>query len=246
MDKGLYTMMTGAGATLRAQAAVAHNLANVATVGFKAERISSEPFVVPGVGLPTRIDAVAVGAGFDASPGPAIVTGNELDIALHQDVWLAVQARDGTEAYTRAGALRVEANGMLTTAGGLPVLGAGGPLAVPPHAKLDIAGDGTISVRPLGQGAETVAVVGRLALFRADAPDALRRGEDGLMRAERALPPAAGTVLTTGTLEGSNVGSAEMLVQMIELSRQFEMQVKLIRNGEQMAQASASLLRMGR
>jgi flagellar basal-body rod protein FlgF len=246
MDKALYTIMTGAGATLRAQATVANNLANVNTVGFKAERVGTEPFQVPGQGLATRIDAVQRAPGFDASPGPVITTGNELDIALHPGVWLAVQARDGTQAYTRSGELRLTANGQLTTASGLPVLGDNGPVAIPPNAKLDIAGDGTISIQPLGQGPETVATVGRLGLFRAEQPNTLKRREDGLMQSDPPLPPAAGTALTVGALEGSNVNSAQTLVEMIALSRQFEMQVKLIHSGDQLAQSSTSLLRTGR
>ncbi len=246
MDKGLYTIMTGAGATLRAQATVANNLANADTVGFKAERVETETFRVPGVGLPTRIDAVARVPGFDASPGPIVQTGNPLDVAPHPNVWLAVQARDGGTAYTRAGALRLTETGLLTTAGGVPVLGDNGPLAIPPNAALEIASDGTISILPLGQGPETVATIGRLGLFRADDPALLRRGEDGLMRSEQPLPPASGSAITVGAVEGSNVDTARSLVEMIELARQFEMQVKLIQNGERLGQASTGLLRMGR
>lgn len=244
MDKGLYVAMTGAQATLRAQAAVANNIANKDTVGFKAERVATEAFQIPGMGLPTRVDAIGARAGYDASMGPIMATGGNLDVALHEGVWLAIQARDGEEAYTRAGELRLSPNGFLQTANGLPVMGQGGPLAIPPHERLHIGGDGTISIQPLGQGPETLATIGRLRLVQVDSPDQLDRGVDGLMRAQAPLAPAAGNALTAGALEGSNVDAAAMLVEMINLSRQFEMQVKVLKTGEETARASASLLRL--
>lgn len=245
MDKGLYVAMTGAQATLRAQAVVANNLANRDTVGFKAERFSTQAFAIPGAGLPTRVDAVNAAAGYDARPGALMATGRELDLALREGVWLGVADGAGREAYTRAGNLRVSAEGLLTTAAGHPVLGENGaPLAVPPHATLSIGTDGTVSIQPLGQGPATLALVGRLRLAQVAAPTQLTRGEDGLMRAREALPQATGNAVTTGVLEGSNVDSAGALVQMIELARAFEMQVKVLRSGEEMARASASLLRM--
>src|SRR5699024_7851510 len=136
----------------------------------------------------------------------------------------------GGDALTRRGDLQLDANGLMTTGDGHPVMGDGGPIAVPPHAKLTIGGDGTVSVVPLGQGPEVQAVVGRIRLV--DAADvALERGEDGLFRnAEGGVPPDdAGVRLTTGHLEGSNVNMAESMVDMIELSRQFEMQIRMMR-----------------
>ena len=245
MDKGLYVAMTGAQATLRSQAAVANNLANKDTAGFKSERVSTDTFVIPGAGLPTRVDAVPTAAGIDDSSGPVLVTGNDLDVALRDGVWLAVQARDGQEAYTRGGELRGTPDGVLTTAAGRPVLGDGGPITVPPNEKVTIGGDGTVTVRPLGKGPETMATVGRLRLVQATAHEQLVRGEDGLMRAKTPPERATGNAVTSGAIEGSNVDTAGSLVQMIELSRQFEMQVKVLRNGEEMARSSASLLRLG-
>lgn len=246
MDKGLYVAMSGASASLRAQATVAHNLANANTVGFKAAQATTEAFRIPGEGLPSRVAAVPAHVGFDAGAGAVMTTGGSLDVALHENVWLAVQDRDGGTAYTRAGELRLSANGMLTTVGGHPVLGENGPITVPPHERLTIGNDGTISIQPQGQGADTLVIFGRMQLVSADAPGALRRGEDGLMRAaDGELPRVAGNALTPGALEGSNVDTAGMLVRMIELSRQFEMQVKMLKTGEENARASASLMRLG-
>lgn len=245
MDKALYTAMTGASASLRSQAAVSHNLANVSTVGFKAELVGTRPFEVTGRGLPTRFDAVPEKIGFDSSNGPLQNTGNDLDIALHEGVWLAISDRNGNEAYTRAGELRVNSNGQLTTVTGNPVQGVNGPISVPPQQKLLIGADGSISIVPQGQGPETLAQVGRIKLIRPE-PGQLERSEDGLFRIKggAAPAPATGVALTSGALEGSNVNAASALVQMIELQRQFETQVKVIKSADDNARLSASLMRL--
>jgi flagellar basal-body rod protein FlgF len=246
MDRSLYVAMTGASATLKAQATVSHNLANASTAGFKAELLRQDAVQVQGAGFATRFNALVSDGGFDAAGGALQTTGNDLDVALTDDVWLAVQAPDGVEAYTRNGELRLTPTGQLTTSSGHAVLGDNGPIAVPPHQQLTLGNDGTISIVPLGQGPETVAVVGRLRTVNAT-PEQLTRGLDGLMRAasESAPAPAAGSVLSTGVIEGSNVNAAEALVQMISLSRQFEMQVKAIRTADENARAATTLLRQG-
>jgi flagellar basal-body rod protein FlgF len=246
MDRALYVAMTGASATLRAQGVVSHNLANASTTGFKAELLKQEAAEVEGPGFATRWNTLVSDGGFDASGGALVTTGNDLDIALGGDAWLAVQGPGGNEAYTRNGELRLTPEGQLQTASGHPVLGDNGPIAVPPHQKLTIAADGTVSIVPLGQGPETSAVVARIRTVAA-APGQLERGLDGLMRATPENPPApaAGNVMSTGVIEGSNVNPADALVQMIALSRQFEMQVKAIRTADENARAATTLLRQG-
>ena len=248
MDKALYIAMTGARATLQAQGTVSHNLANADTAGFKAALANTEAFPVRGSGHASRIAALHVDQGFDARAGALQVTGNALDVSLQADRWLAVQAPDGSEAYTRAGNLSLTPNGQLVTAGGHALLDQeGNPMALPPHQALEIGHDGTVSIVPLGEGADTLAVMGRLKVVEAR-PEQLSRGLDGLMRntaPQQPLLQAPGQVMTTGTLEQSNVDPAGALVQMIQLQRQFEMQVKVIKRGDDNAQAANSLLRLG-
>lgn len=245
MDRSLYVAMTGAIQTMKAQAANSHNLANASTTGFRAELIANQARVVEGAGLPTRVNALGVGVGFDARSGALQQTGRDLDIALAEDVWLAVLAPDGSEAYTKAGDLQIDSAGQLRTGAGHAVLGDGGPMALQPHTQLRIGGDGTVSLVPQGSGAETLAAVGRLRTVSA-APQQLERGADGLMRARPGGEPvpAAGNVLVTGALESSNVSLPEAMVNMISLSRQFELQVKLMRTAEDNAQAANALLRV--
>lgn len=248
MDKALYVAMTGARATLQAQGTVSHNLANADTAGFKAALANTEAYRIQGGAHASRIDAMHVDQGFDSRMGGQRVTGNALDVSLRQDRWLAVQAPDGSEAYTRAGNLSVTPNGQLVTSSGHPLVDDNGmPFALPPHQALDIGHDGTVSIIPLGEGPQTMAVLGRLRVVEAT-PDRLARGLDGLMRntdPQTPLAQAPGEVMTTGALETSNVNAAGALVQMIQLQRQFEMQVKLIQRGDDNAQAANSLLRLG-
>ena len=245
IDKSLYVAMTGASASLRAQASVAQNLANADTVGFQQQLVATKAMPITGEGLASRVNTAPVMAGVSAAPGQLINTGNDLDVALHQDRWLAVQAPDGSTAYTRAGDLKLTANGLLTTAGGLPVLDAGGaPLSIPPYQTMSIASDGTISIVPQGQPASTITESGRLRVVAARTSD-LVRGDDGLMRAKpgaEAPPQAAGPALTPGAVEGSNVEATSMLVSMIQYARQFEMQVRVLQSGDENARSGNSLL----
>jgi len=248
MDKSLYVAMTGAQASLHAQGAVSHNLANTDTSGFKAALSNTRAFTIPGSGFPARIDAVLTDQGFDSRMGAQRATGNALDIALHENRWLSVQTPTGETAYTRAGELVLHPDGQLVTSSGYQVLDDNGnPLAIPPHQSLEIGNDGTLSIVPLGEGPQTRAVIGRLGIVAAPR-ERLTRGLDGLMRdnqpGARPLPQASGQTLTSGALEGSNVDAASALVQMIQFQRQFEMQVKVIQHGDENAQTANTLLRL--
>ncbi|WP_312328569.1 flagellar basal body rod protein FlgF [Stenotrophomonas sp.] len=249
MDKALYVAMTGARASLQAQGTLSHNLANTDTPGFKEALANTEAFPIKGAGFASRVDALHVDAGFNRRQGAQQITGNALDLSLEQGNWLAVQApTGGGEAYTRGAALSITPNGQLVTAGGHPVLDENGvPIAVPPHQAMDIGNDGTISIIPQGEGPQTMAVIGRLRVVQAD--DArLERGLDGLMRNTDPQQPfvqAQRKSLDSGQLEGSNVDAAGALVQMIQLQRQYEMQVKVIKHGDDNARSANSLLRLG-
>ena len=247
MDRFLYVAMTGARQAQVAQAATNHNLANASTVGFKATLAGSQYVPVSGPGFDdARAYAVTVGQGTDFTPGPMIATGNALDVAVEGDGWIAVQAPDGSEAYTRAGNFRIDPFGLLTTASGEPVLGEGGPIAIPQFEKLDIGADGTITIQPVGSEPNALAVVERIRLVTAD-PSTLTRGEDGLMRVGNGgtAVPDASVKLASGVLEGSNVNMVGALVDMIEQSRAFEMHIKMIGTAKDIDQTSMSLFRLG-
>ncbi len=247
MDKAAYVAMTGASATLQAQTAVSNNLANADTPGFKEALANTQALHIRGGVYPSRVDAMLTDAGFNDRPGSQQVTGNPLDISLKQDNWLAVQGRDGSEVYTRAGNLQLTPNGQLLAAG-LPVLDDNGvPMAIPPAQSVEIGHDGTISIVPQGQGPESMAILGRMKIVEAGQKQ-LSRGLDGMMRnadPNTPLPRTLGSPVTSGVMEGSNVDAAGQLVHMIQLQRQFEMQVKVIKTADENAQTSNTLLRLG-
>nr|WP_298719756.1 flagellar basal-body rod protein FlgF [uncultured Steroidobacter sp.] len=246
MDRFLYISMSGAKETLRAQTANNHNLANASTTGFRADMSAFQTRSVAGSGYASRAYATNSTTGWDPTQGALISTGRELDVGINGSGWIAVLGKDGREAYTRAGDLRIDPNGMLLTGAGCPVMGDGGPISVPPNTSATIGSDGTISVIPLGQGAETTAIVGRIKLV--NPPDAeMVRGEDGLFRSVSGaeMPADASVKLVTGSLETSNVNTADAMVNMIELARRFDLQVKAMRTAEENAASSAQLLRGG-
>lgn len=245
MDKGLYIAMTGARHIERAQALRANNLANATTTAFRADFAQARSMsVYYGAGHPTRAYALTENPGTDFSQGALLETGRDLDVAVNGEGWLAVLAADGTEAYTRAGSLQVTTLGQLITATGEAVMGDAGPLAIPPFEALHIGQDGTISIRPQGQGPEVMAEVGRIKLVQPEA--GLIKRADGLFRSELGvpLPPDAGVRLQTGYLEASNVNTVEEFTQVIALSRQFELQIKLMSAVDDNAAAASRLLQV--
>jgi flagellar basal-body rod protein FlgF len=246
MDKSLYVAMSGAKETLRAQAANTHNLANSSTAGFKADLSAFQSRAVSGPGYASRVYATDSTVGWDHSVGSQATTGNPLDIAIHGQGFIAVQDVTGNEAYTRAGDLHVDPTGQLLTATGLPVMGDGGPISVPPSNSITVAADGTISIVPLGQSPQTSANVGRIKLVNPPL-DTIQRGADGLFRTTSGTPAEADatTTIASGTLESSNVDLASCMVNMIELSRRFDLQIKALHAAEDDGAASAKLLQSG-
>ena len=249
MDRLIYTAMTGASQTLGRQAAVAHNLANVSTDGYRAEEHRLRAVQVQAQGaakntaLPTRAFAVDASTHTDFSSGPMIATGRNFDMAVKGRGFIALAMPDGTEAYTRAGSLAIGVDGILQTQRGIPVAGDGGAITIPPDTKVTIGEDGTISVVPVSGAQSTVNAVGRIKLV--DPPEAdLQRGEDGYFRlAGGATAPAAETVkLASGFIEGSNVNPVEQMVAMISLARQFEMQIKMLQSADANDRAATQII----
>ena len=243
MDRLVYVAMSGAKQILDAQAANNANLANANTTGFRADLTAFQTQQVTGAGLPSRAYATDTSAGWDASSGVLQHTGQPLDVAIKGAGWLAVQASDGSEAYTRAGDLHLDPSGVLMTAAGDPVLGDSGPITVPPETAINIGGDGSVSIVGQGQPATSISTVGRIKLVNPPAAS-LTRGADGLFRStgDTPLVADASVKLEPGTLESSNVNIAESMANMIELARSYEVQVKAMKAAEDNAAESSKLL----
>lgn len=246
MDRVLFVMSSGAKQIMHAQTVNSNNLANANTAGFQADLANFDDQLLTGTGVDSRTYSVAENAGVSFDKGSIISTGRDLDIAVNGDGWIAVQAPDGSEAYTRAGNLRVNINGQLLTSAGHPVIGDTGPLVVPEFEKLDIGADGTVNVRPIGQQPTVLAEVGRIKLVAPDAME-LVKGEDGLLRTRDGVEAEASSEvsLISGVLESSNVNAVEALVNMIDYSRQFEMAIKLMDTAKTMDEQSTGLMDLG-
>jgi flagellar basal-body rod protein FlgF len=248
MDKAIYIAMTGGKHIERAQAVHANNMANANTSGFRADFEQARAMsVFYGDGLPTRAYALAENPATDFTAGSLAETGRSLDVAVNGDGWIAVQGNDGREAYTRAGSLRISADGQLQTADGRMVLGDGGPITLPPLETVQIGEDGTISVRELGQAPNALSDVGRIKLVNPPVAQ-LRKGEDGLMRyagPEPTLKADENVRLSSGFLEGSNVNAVNEFTDIIALARQFDLHMKMMRTVEDNSASATRLLQLG-
>ncbi len=248
MDKLLYVAMSGAKETLRAQAANNHNLANANTSGFKADLSAFQSRAVTGPGYASRVYATDGSVGWDRSIGAQITTGNPLDVSIQGQGWIAVQDASGNEAYTRAGDLHVDPNGQLMTATGQPVMSSdnNGPISVPPFDSITIGSDGTVSIVPQGAPSVAMSNAGQIKLVKPD-DSTMQRGADGLYRTTtgQQADADASVQLASGVIEGSNVDLASSMVNMIELSRHFELQIKALRTADDDSQSSTKLLTNG-
>jgi flagellar basal-body rod protein FlgF len=244
MDRMIYTAMTGANAAQHRQQLLSNNLANASTPGFRAELATFRAVPVRGDGTSSRVFALEASAGHSETAGPISPTGRALDVAASGNAWFAVQGLDGAEAYTRGGAFEVSPDGGLVNGQGLPVLDdAGSPISVPANAQLSFGADGSLSARVGDQAPTRVA---KLKLVTPDDDNRLRRSPDGLFRPVQGDPMDAdpNARVQGGALEGSNVNPIEAMVGMIAVSRLFEVQMRMLQNGETNDKTASQLLNM--
>lgn len=246
MDKVIYVAMTGARENMFAQQVHANNLANATTTGFKTDLEQARAMRAIGEGFPSRVYSMSERPSTDTTSGTLMETGRNLDVAVNGTGWIAVQAGDGLEKYTRSGELQINTRNTLVTASGLPVIGnAGAPVVIPEAEEINIANDGTISIRPLGSPANELVVIDQIKLVNPEV-GSLWKGEDGLMRTDGLIPLPAdqNPNLRSGYLESSNVNAVSELTSIISLSRQFEMQVKMMKNAEENSTAATKILQL--
>lgn len=242
----LYIAASGASQDLLASGVRANNLANAQTTGFKAMMAQARAMPAFGEGLPTRVFAMTESHANNYRDGALQQTGRDLDIAIQGAGWFAVQDAEGNEAYTRAGSLQFATDGALQDAHGRPVMGDIGPILLPiPLSNVNIANDGTISVRPQGAPETVLEEVGRLKMVNPENKD-LVRGEDGLFRQKNGQVADADPAvqLRTGMLEASNVNPIEEMTSIISSQRHYEMQVKLMKEADELDQRGIQMMRI--
>lgn len=244
MDKALFIAMTGAKHNMMAQTARSNNLANVNTTGFRADFEQARAMPVFGEHHPSRVYSLTERPATDIQSGSYDHTGNPLDIAIQGEGWLAVQAPNGEEAYTRRGDLNIDPTGMLRTGNGLPVIGNGGPIVVPPGQRFHISGDGSVSLNDAG----AAEIVDQIKLVSAEAMGVtMEKGLDGLMRPRNFagnLPPGEQVRVESGVIETSNVNAVNELTTLLSLSRQYEINVKMMKTIDENGASASSVLRM--
>ena len=245
MDKLIYVAMSGASENAVAQKAHANNLANVSTNGFMRDLEQARSMPVFGEVNPSRAYAMSERPGTDFSGGAMVQTGRELDVAVKGDGWIAVQTPDGKEAYTRSAGMNIDGLGVLRAGNGLPVLGNGGPIAVPPEQKIEVGEDGTISIRSMGEGPRVMAEIDRIKLVNPDLKN-MTKGLDGSIHTKDGQPAQAdaGVKLVSGFLESSNVNAVEEMTSVLALSKQFELHIKMMNTAKEDDQAMARVLQI--
>ena len=246
MDRLIYTALSGMQSSMNRQRVIASNMANAQTVGFRAELLDQRPVTVEGDSLEVRAMQNAEVRGAIMDPGPVVETGNPLDVAIQGDALLAVQAEDGSEAYTRRGDLSISPTGLLVNGEGLPVMGEAGPITVPLGGKPSIAPDGMVLVTDPAAPDQPPQEAGRIKLAGWQGSP-ISKGLDGLFRIEGGgmLPTDEEARLVTGSLEQSNVKPTEVLVEMIDAQRLFAMRTKLIATARECDEGGAQLMRLG-
>jgi flagellar basal-body rod protein FlgF len=246
MDRAVYIAMTGAKNNMLSQTSHSNNLANARTYAFKSDWAQARAIPVWGEHHPSRAFSLTERPASDFNDGALIETGNELDTAIAGDGFFAVLDAEGVEAYSRRGDFSVTPLGELINGSGQPIIGEGGPIVLPPYEKVEIAGDGTISIRPSGAGPEQMVAVDALKIVNPDLQD-FEKGTDGLFRSVNGaaiLPDDPLLAVVSGFVEASNVNSVHELTNLLSLNRQYETQVKMMKTADDMSRSSERILQM--
>ena len=243
MLEGMYTAAAGMAAQQQRLDAVASDLANVNTTGYKKLRVAfrdlvytpTGPGASPGVQEGAGSAATLVGRG--AAQGALQRTDRPLDVAVQGPGYLRVTNAAGQQVLTRDGALQIDGNNRLTTTSGLNT-----GIAVPAGTSdedVDVAADGSVSVGG--------RAVGRLDVVAVNNPGALAAQGDNTFAATAAsgAPAAAGanTTIEQGALEASNVDVADSFSDMIEAQRAFELGSRAIRMQDQLLEIANGVKR---
>lgn len=217
MENALYTTLGRQSGLLREMQAVANNIANMSTTGFRKEGVLFAEHIAALDGAePSLSMATAEGRIVNLAQGVLQQTGGAFDFAIEGEGFFMVATPDGNQ-LTRAGAFTLSPEGELVTAEGYRLLDTGGgPITVPPGGgPVVLARDGTLSA-----GGEPVAQVG--LYMPADRNDLIRVGGTRFRSAADPVPVDGGSVFQ-GFLENSNVNPVEEITRMIAVQRAYEL-----------------------
>jgi flagellar basal-body rod protein FlgF len=245
MDRLIYTAVSGMNASMMRQRMIASNMANSQTIGFRAETMRFTPQTLEGSGLEVRSMTSGAVKGAMMKAGSLTQTGRELDIAMAGDAMLTVQSPDGGEGYTRRGDLSVSATGLVQNGEGLAVIGENGPITVPLGSRVSIAPDGAVMIsNPQTPDAPPIQIERlKLANWRGSQ---IEKDLSGVFRVPGGgvLPLDEDARLMTGALEQSNVDPSQVLVEMVEAQRLYDMRTKLVATAKELDEGGAQLMRI--
>ena len=210
---------------------IAHNLANVSTVGYKRRcNAFSKSLEAQGTGVqtysPGSIDLESV---FDFSQGSIVETGRPLDFALYGKGFFVIETPEGP-LYTRNGVFGANQNGQIVDSMGRIVSGEAGAITIPggvAPAQLNVASDGNIK-----SGGIDGITIGKFRLV--DFPDnedkLVPAGDNCYQMPEQDITPVAAEniVVKQGYQEASNVKMIDELVDMLMVSRLYEANMKFV------------------
>ena len=251
MDRLVFTSNATIKEMATARQVLVNDLANVSTVGFKSSYdVALKTVKVEGAGFDSRYQAQAVARDqIRLTPGPVMATGRPLDIAMAETAVMTVQAPNGDIAFTRRGDLKVNPQGQLENGSGHLVLGNGGPIAVPPGMMVSINADGTVYAKDPTQPATAPSVLIDQLRLRDGSEAKLGRRQDGLFKIDG---QPDGTDIALGNtpprlipqaLEGSNVSAIEAMTRLIDQSRSFETQIRIIKETKALDESGASMMK---
>jgi len=244
IDRIAYTAMTGAKHTMGQLANTSHNMANVHTPGFREIVTAFRAVPLEGEQADSRAFVVDSTPSAMFSPGPIEVTDNPFDFSINGDGFFAVRRADGSEVYTRNGRFFRDENGVLKIGRDVTVVGEGGLITIPPNAEVEVSKNGVVWVRENGE--QRMNQVAQIKLVNPNIRD-LTRADDGFFELPKNQPPATpdqSVQVIQRQYETSNVSAANAMVQMINQSRMFELNMRLISTAEQNARQANVLLTM--
>jgi len=245
MDHYIYVGMSGATETHRAQQIKMNNLANANTPGFRADFSEIVGRKLEGGGFDSRSFAILDRVSSNLQVGSIRATGLDLDVALSDGAWFAVTNTNGELRYSRRGDFTVDIDGFLRDGAGNQIMGSGGPINIPPSQKIDIGGDGTISIIPFGSNPDEKVVLDQIKTI-VPKPEDIFKAADGLfaLKPDSVLQDTP-VMMRSGYLEESNVNPILALFDMLQLANHHELNLRMIEMAKQNDEVSSQLLRVG-
>ena len=242
MDRLAYVAMSSAGEDRLMEASLANDLANVNTIGFKADQVSFKSLYLNGAAKSVRVYSKAGSNGVNLADGPVETTGKPLDIALRGNAWLSVTAPNGSQGYVHTASMKINGNGVLVTQDGDVVNSENGfSVTVPSGQDVLIDKRGGINVMQNGEPEE----IDKLKIVSLP-KKYVYKTENGLIQVAASqhgnIQPTTGRVVIPDAIEESNVSPVDTMIRMMDISRQYEADVSEISSAKDTDSAANDLL----